>query len=331
MKVVVTGAGGFIGSHICRLLLNEGFDVRAIIRPNGRHLNLIGIESDLEIVEADIRDSHSVKRALAGCQICYHTAALVAHGTDRPRNYFSVNTQATMTVCTEACELGIERFIYTSSCVVFGSANKGEIINETKESSLVDVLGDYGRSKFLGELEVLAAIEEGLPAVIVNPTAVTGPRDINVTPGNEFIKTYIRRKIPAYFKTGFNMVDVRDVARGHLDAFHSGKIGERYLLGGNNLMLPEMFKILKDITGINPPMIRIPYQVARTGAMLMEKVQKLFGKPISTPTPSEIVKKARYPYFFDSTKAKTELKWEPKVPPRKSIADGIQWFKEIET
>lgn len=324
MKVVVIGAAGLIGSHLCRLLLKEGFDVRAIVRPNGHRANLDDIHAQLEIVEADIRDLHTVTRVLAGCHICYHTAALVSHEQPFSREYFSTNVQGTMTLCRAALSANLEKFIYTSSCVVFGHSANGEIINESHRPRIDQIAGDYGKSKFLSEEPVIAAIHEGLPAIILNPTLVIGAGDVNTTPGGALLLRYINKKLPAYFKTGFNLIDVRDVATGHLQACRHGKIGENYLLAHHNIMMNDFFQILKELTGIPPPRIRLPYWLASAGALCLDRLFKLMNE--AKPTLSS-VKKMRHPYFFDSTKAEHELHWRPHHCLKESLSDAISWYR----
>lgn len=325
MKVLVTGAGGLIGSHLVDELLNAGHDVIAMIRPAGRRTNLEHVAASITIIEADMTDIHAVTRAMSGCHVCFHTGALVSPQIKPAKRYFQTNIHGTMAVCQAAMAAGVTRLIYTSSCVTLGYARHDEILTESAHPPIHDILGDYGKSKYLAEKEVMSAIAHGLPAIILNPTAVMGPRDINRTPGGAFILSHLKHRLPGYFETGFNIVDVRDVAKAHMLALEKGTIGERYLVGHHNVMLSTLFDELHLLTGIRPPFCRIPYPVAAAGAFCIEKITSFS----STPKPLyATVRKMKRPYFFSSEKARHQLGWEPQIALSETLRDALDWYRQ---
>jgi dihydroflavonol-4-reductase len=315
--ILVTGISGFIGSHLARLLLEKGHRVRGLVRKNGPTSNLKNL--DVELVEGDIRNLTSLRKAFAGIDACFHAAALVKSGRHSSGDHFSTNLQGTINVCAEAMRAKIKKFIYTSTCETLrlkpDKLHNGAV-TEDSNSFLSDMLSHYGRSKFLAEEHVRASVVSGLPAVIVNPAAVTGPNDIHLTPPGSLIVSYCKGRIPVYFETGFNIVDVRDVAAGHIMAFENGFVGNRYILGGTNITLSELFAILKTSAGVKPFSFRLPYAFIATAA-------KLGGKELL-----ETIRASREPFFLDSSKAKKELAWSPKFALKTSLKDAFDWYRE---
>lgn len=307
--VLITGINGFIGSHIARLLVGRGVRVRGLFRKNSELSNLSNIKYGLELFEGDIRDKNNVGKFFKGASACFHTAALVRAGKHAKEDYYSNNLQGTINVCETAAEAGIEKFIYTSTCETMRGA------------TLPQMMGDYGRSKFLAEEHVKACIAEGLPAVILNPTAVLGPGDVNTTPPTSLVLNYCRGKIPFHFKTGFNTVDVRDVAEAHIMAFEKGAIGERYLIGGNNVYLSELFSKIKKATGARSFSIRLPYRFVSAASAIIPDRRDL----------KEKIRMSRKPLFFDTSKAEKELGFRAKFALEKTLEDYWGWKKTYDS
>ncbi|MBI2974103.1 MAG: NAD-dependent epimerase/dehydratase family protein [Deltaproteobacteria bacterium] len=315
--ILVTGISGFIGSNIARLLLEKGCGVRGLVRKNSPVINLKGL--DAELVEGDIRDLPSLKKAFSGIEACFHTAALVRLDGASSDDYFSTNLQGTINVCAEAMRAKVKKIIYTSTCETLRlkpDKLRDTIVTENISNSYSDMLSHYGRSKFLAEEHVRASVASGLPAVIVNPTAVTGPNDIHLTPPGSLIVSYCKGRIPVYFETGFNVVDVRDVAAGHVKAMENGRAGNRYILGGTNIMLSKLFAVLKEATGAKPFSFRLPYALIAAAAKLGNK--ELLQK----------IRASREPFFLDSAKARKELLWSPGFDLKASLKDAFDWYRE---
>ncbi|MBI2342464.1 MAG: NAD-dependent epimerase/dehydratase family protein [Deltaproteobacteria bacterium] len=315
--ILVTGISGFIGSNIARLLLEKGCGVRGLVRKNSPTANLKSL--DVELVEGDIRNEESLRKAFEGVKACFHAAALVKSGENSSGDYFSTNLQGTINVCAEAMRAKVEKFIYTSTCETLRlkpDKLRNTIITEDSCSSYSDMLSHYGRTKFLAEEHVRASVAAGLPAVIVNPAAVAGPNDIHLTPPGSLIVTYCKGRIPVYFETGFNVVDVRDVAAGHVKAMENGRAGNRYILGGTNIMLSKLFAVLKEATGAKPFSFRLPYALIAAAAKLGNK--ELLQK----------IRASREPFFLDSAKAGKELLWSPRFDLKASLKDAFDWYRE---
>lgn len=318
--ILITGINGFVGSHIARLLVKNGQSVRGLIRKTGKEANLADIKSKIELIEGDIRDIRALRRAFEGVDICYHAAALVKVGRFTAEEYFSTNLQGTMGVCEEAINAGVKRFIYTSTCETLRrhpSPLPSPPRGEGDSNAYHDMVGGYGRSKFLAEEHVRARASSGLPAVIVNPTAVMGPGDINITAPGYLILQYLKGRIPAWFETGFNIVDVRDVAAGHCLAAEKGRIGERYSLGNHNVQLTKLFKLLKEVSGRRPLSIRLPYRLILAASYLVG----------SATVSVERVRSSRHPFFISSSKAATELGWRPDFDLQTTLKDAWNWYR----
>jgi len=315
--ILITGINGFIGSHLARLLLQKGHKVAGLIRKTGNLSNLCDIKSMIELIEGNILDKASLERAFKDINVCFHLAALVKYGNFSPNEYFANNLQGTINVCEAALNARVERFIYTSSCETLRPSPKrvgvGGFINESMQNFYTSMIGDYGRSKFLAEEHVKSQVSLGLNAIILNPTAVYGPGDINITSPKKLLLSYLEGKIPVYFETGFNAVDVRDVAKALVLAFEKGHIGERYVVGSTNTYLTDFFGILKNASGKKPFSLRVPYRLLSTLATIA---------PISKDS-KQMVRASRYPFFFDSHKLKKELGWSPQFDLKSTIKDAL--------
>ena len=256
MKVLVTGATGFVGGAVARALVHRGIDVRVLARAGADLQNLAGLT--VERVEGDLRDQTSLRKALTGCRQLYHVAAHYALWAKDPAIFYDINVTGTKNVLEAAREVGIERIVYCSTIGAIGLPPDGGLGTEETPVSLEQMAGHYKRSKYLAEQEVFKLAKAGLPVVIVNPSAPVGEGDVKPTPTGQVIVDFMKGRMPAYIETGMNIVDVDDVAAGHLLAMEKGRIGERYILGKQNLMLREVFEILSRLTGVNAPSIKLP-------------------------------------------------------------------------
>ncbi len=320
---LVTGATGFIGGHVARALAAEGEPLRFLVRPKSDLRGLQGLEA--ELITGDLREPTALKMAVAGCDTVYHVAADYRLWARRPAELFESNVQGTRNLL-EVCErAGVERVVYTSTVGTVGFSSTGEPSDETTPVSSADLAGPYKRSKFEAEQVALEFAAKGLPVVIVNPTAPVGEADLKPTPTGKIIVDFVRGAMPAYLDTGLNLVDVRDVARGHLLAAQKGKPGERYLLGSKNMSLSEILGALGEMTGVRPPDLRIPYAVAWMFAALGTGVASLTGKPPRAPL--EAVRMARKKMYVRCDKAVSELGYCPG-PVEPALERAIQWFRK---
>jgi len=324
MKALVTGATGFIGSNVVRELLSQGYQVRALVRPGSNRRNLDGLP--VEEAVGDLRDRTSLERSLEGCDFLFHVAAAYSFWTPDPREVYETNVEGTAKLLSAALLMGIRKVVYTSTESTVGVPGNGAPGSEERMTDPSHLSGHYKRSKFLAEQVALRACLEGLPLVVVNPTTPVGPRDAKPTPTGQIVVDFLRRRMPAYVNTGLNLVDVRDVARGHILALEKGRIGERYLLGNRNLTLKQILDLLARITGLPAPRIRIPIWVALAAARADEFVAKrVTGKPPRIPVAA--VKTARQFRHFDCSKAVNELGL-PQTPVEKALEDAVRWFRE---
>lgn len=324
MRALVTGGTGFVGASILRELVSDGWQVRALVRPESRRGNLDGLA--VEVVEGDLRDPDSLRKAMAGCEALFHCAAHYALWTPRPEEVYESNVGGTANCLQVARELGLERVVYTSTVATVGLPADGSPGTEEQFIRPEEAVGHYKRSKVLAEEEARKAFRGGLPVVTVNPSAPVGPYDIKPTPTGRIILDFIRGKMPAYLDTGLNLIDVRDVARGHLLALEKGRSGERYILGNRNMALKEIFDLLSSITGIPSPKVRLPYPLALAAAVVDEGIRgRLLG---GTPRVTICgVRLARKKMYFDSSKAVRELGL-PQNPVDRALRDGVDWFRE---
>jgi len=322
MKVFVTGATGFIGASLARELLRDGYEVRALARPASDRRNLQGL--DLEICEGDLRDRDSLHRGLKGCQILFHAAADYRLWTRNPDLMYEINVEGTRNILEAALDHGLSRVVYTSSVGTLGNPGNGRPGDEETPVTLGDMVGHYKKSKFLAEREAESFLKKGLPLVIVNPSTPVGALDIKPTPTGRIIVDFLNRKMPAYLDTGLNIIDVADCARGHILAARKGRIGEKYILGNENLTLQRIFAMLGEITGLAAPRVRLPYTPILLAAYVNEAISRLTGKEPLIPLAG--VQMARKFMFFDPSKAVRELGL-PQRPVVESLRTAVAWFR----
>jgi dihydroflavonol-4-reductase len=324
MKALVTGATGFIGSNLARELLCQGYSVRALLRAHSDTRNIEGL--DIERAYGDLRDSEAVERALEGCQVVFHVAACYTFWLPHPAEMYEINVGGTQNVLWAALRRGVERVVLTSTCSTVGLSSNGTPSDESVYPQPCDLVGHYKKSKYQAELAAMELHRQGLPLVVVNPTTPVGPGDIRPTPTGQMIVDYLRGRMFAYVDTGLNIVDVEDVARGHILALERGREGQRYLLGNRNLTLKQVFQMLERITGIGAPRTRIPLWLAIAIAYGDEVVEGRFlHRHPRVPVAS--VKMARKHMFFDSSKAVAELGL-PQTPPEEALNKAVRWFNE---
>lgn len=317
--VLVTGATGFVGWHVARRLLEKGETVRVLVRDPGRLREL----EEVQVVVGDLRDPESLRRAVAGCGAVYHVAADYRLWARRPEEMYRSNAGGTRNLLEAAREEGVERIVYTSTVGCIGVPDGG-IGNERTPVRWEDMIGHYKRSKFLAEQAALEQAARGLPVVIVNPTAPVGDHDFKPTPTGKTIVDYLRGRMRAYVDTGLNLVDVRDVAEGHWLACERGKPGERYILGGRNLTLQEIFGRLEAISGVAAPRRQIPYAVAYAAGLVSTGWAFVAGgEPLA---PLDGVRMARKKMFVTHEKAAAELGYAPG-PVEDALARAVEWFR----
>lgn len=323
MKALVTGATGFVGSAVVRALLKTGIEVRVLARRDSDFTNLQPFRIDG--VYGDLRDKDSLRKALAGCQHLYHVAAHYALWARRPSVFYDVNVTGTRNLMEAARDVGTERIVYCSTIGAIGLPPDGGLGTEDTPVSLEQMAGHYKRSKYLAEQEVLKLADRGLPVVIVNPSAPVGEGDVKPTPTGQVIVDFMKGRMPAYIETGMNIVDVNDVATGHLLAMQKGRIGERYILGCKNLMLRDVFEILSRLTGVRAPTLKLPREVVLPLAYLNLVFSWITGIPPRIPL--EGVKMAKYLMHYDCSKAIREL-GIPQTPPEVALEKAVRWFRE---
>ena len=325
MKVLVTGATGFIGGHVARALLAHGHEVRALVRP-GRELSLP--HQDIEMAAGDIRDRASIDRALAGCDAVMHVAALYAFWPPDLKAMRETNVAGTRNVLDAGLAAGVERIVYTSTVATVHFSDDGTPANETSLAGPADLVGPYKRTKYEAERIARRMAGAGAPIVIVNPTAPMGPGDARPTPTGKVIVDFLRGALPAYVDTGLNVVDVSDVAEGHVLALERGIPGERYILGNlqGNLSLRQMLELLASVTGRTPPGWRVPYRLALAAAYADHFVEgKLLRREPRIPL--EGTRMAARRMWADPSKAVRELGM-PQSPIDAALRRSAEWFWE---
>lgn len=323
MKALVTGATGFVGAAVVRALLNTGVEVRVIARPGSDASNLRSVNVDK--VLGDLRDKESLRQALTGCRHLYHVAAHYALWAQDPSIFYDINVIGTRNLLEAAREAGIERTVYCSTIGAIGLPPGGGLGTEETPVSLDQMAGHYKRSKYLAEQEVHKFAKDGLPVVIVNPSAPVGEGDVKPTPTGQVIVDFMKGRIPAYIETGMNIIDVDDVATGHLLAMEKGRQGERYILGSQNLLLREVFEILGKLTGLKAPALKLPRGVVLPLAYLNHWIANLTGRPPRIPL--EGVKMAKHKMHYDCSKAVRELGL-PQNPPEIALEKAVRWFRD---
>jgi len=324
MQALVTGATGFVGSALARALALHGARVRCLSRPASRRDNLEGL--DVEVAVGDLRDRASLARAIAGCDTLFHCAADYRLFARDPSELYASNIDGTENMLAAAAEAGVARVVYTSTVGALGLKQDGTPADEQTPVTLGNMLGHYKRSKFLAERKAEAWAARGLPVVIVNPSTPVGERDIKPTDTGRLIVDFLNRRVPAYVDTGLNLIDVRDVAIGHVLAAEKGRTGERYILGHQNLSLRAIFELLGEITGLPAPRHRLPHWVPIAFAACDTALARLV--PGRRPRVSlEAARLSRYTMFFDPTKAVRELGL-PQTPVRQALERAVAWFRD---
>src|SRR6201993_4388472 len=260
MLVFVTGATGFLGSHVARVLAEQGADLRLLVRATSNLRNLEGLKAETAV--GDLRDAASIEKAMSGCDTVFHVAADYRLWVRDPAEMYRSNVGGTRAILEAARSNGVRRVVYTSSVATIGFTRSGKPADEDSPVSLADMIGHYKRSKFMAEQIALEAGRSGLKVVTVNPTTPVGEQDIKPTPTGRIVVDFLKRKFPAYVETGLNLVDVQECARGHLAALEKGKSGQRYILGGENLTLKQILDKLGKITGLPSPKVKLPYVFA---------------------------------------------------------------------
>lgn len=315
---LVTGASGFVGWHVARLLLERGHRVRGLLRTGSRIPEL-----DMETVMGDLREPASLERAVAGCGLVFHVAADYRLWSRNPHEIYRTNVDGVRNMLAAAQSAGVDRLVYTSTVGCIGIP-QGGIGTEDQPCSLAQMAGDYKRSKFLGEQVAREFAGKGFPVVIVNPTAPMGDHDFKPTPTGQIVVDFLRGAMPAFIDTGLNVVGIKDVAIGHLLAAERGKPGERYILGSENLTLRRILQDLAGISGRKAPTMELPYFVAWMAGAAGTALSRITGKPPRVPL--EAVRMAKTKVWVSHEKAARELGYSPR-PAREALADAVAWFE----
>lgn len=319
---LLTGATGFVGSAVARALVRRGVSVRVLVRAGSDRRNLA--ELDVTPTEGDLRDPASLARAAAGCRALFHVAADYRIWVPEPAAMLAANVDGTRALMLAALDAGVERVVYCSSVAALGLTKDGSPADEATPVTEQSVIGTYKKSKYRAEQAVLQLVQErGLPAVIVNPAAPVGPRDIKPTPTGRMILDAAADRMPAYVETGLNIVHVDDVAEGHVQAFERGRVGERYILGGENLFLRDILALVDDLRGRRRRRLRLRPAWLWPLALGCEAAARFGVEPVVT---RDHLRMARKTMFFSHAKAVAELGFAPR-PARRAIADAVAWFR----
>ena len=320
-KILVTGAAGFLGSHVTRQLAARGADVRVLLRPSSSNRAIADLP--LEYVTGDLRDLASLDRALAGIQKVFHVAADYRLWSKRSQDIYDSNVGGTKNLLEAAKRAGVEQFIYTSTVATI-AVDRPEPPNEFAEAKLEEMVGHYKRSKWLAEREVLNAAKSGFPAIVAMPTTPVGPWDWKPTPTGKIILDFLNGKMPGYVETGLNFVGVEECAAGHILISEKGMVGERYLLGSENLTLKAVLDILSQITGLPAPTWKISHRMALGVAYAETAFSRLIGREPQIPV--EGVKIAQHMMFVDSSRAPRELGFQPGSAPA-AFERAVRWYQ----
>jgi len=323
MLVFVTGATGFLGSHVARVLREQGAELRLLVRSNSDLRNIADL--DAEQVVGDLRDPASIEKAMSGCEVVFHVAADYRLWVRDPDQMYRSNVEGTRGLLEAARKNGIRRVIYTSSVATMGFTSNGSLADENSPVSLGQMIGPYKRSKYMAEQIAVAAGRGGMDVVVVNPTTPIGERDIKPTPTGRIVVDFLKKRFPAYVDTGLNLVDATECARGHLAALEKGRSGERYILGGENLTLKQILDKLADITGLPSPKVKVPYALALATGVVDEVVTGhiLRREPRAT---IDAVRMGRKKMFVSSAKAVRELGWKT-IPVDDALRRAVNWFR----
>jgi dihydroflavonol-4-reductase len=324
LKAFVTGATGFIGSHVAELLQQQGAELRLLVRKGSRTENIDFLKADR--IEGDLRDFESLRHAMSGCDVVFHVAADYRLWVRNPDEMYRANVDGTLAIMDAARTAGVNCVVYTSSVATMGFLSDGSIVDEDSPVDLAHMIGHYKRSKFMAEQAVLAAGRAGAPVVVVNPTTPIGERDIKPTPTGRIIVDFLNRKFPAYVDTGLNLADVKEVARGHLLAMEKAKPGERYILGGENLTLKQILDKLAAITGLPSPTLQVPHGVALGFAAFDQFFTGLVRRKEPRAT-IEAVRMGRKKMFASSAKAERELGYRA-IPAEDALRQASAWFAQ---
>jgi dihydroflavonol-4-reductase len=321
MTTLVTGASGFLGSHLARQLVARGQDVRVLLRPSS-HNRAIG-DLSLEYVTGDLCDPASLERATKGVERVFHVAADYRLWARRKSEIYDCNVRGTKNLLEAAKRAGVQQFIYTSTVATI-AVDRAQPPNELTDAKLEEMVGHYKRSKWMAEREVLSAAREGFPAIVAMPTTPVGPWDWKPTPTGKIILDFLNGKMPGYVETGLNFVGVEECAAGHVLVAEKGKIGQRYLLGGENLSLKQVLDTLAQITGLPAPSLKIPHGLALAAAYGSTIFSRLVGKEPQIPI--EGVKIARHNMFVDCSRARRELGFQPG-PVAAALERAVRWYE----
>ena len=323
MQAFITGATGFLGSHVARVLCEQGATLRLLVRATSNLKNLQGLHA--ETVTGDLRDPGSLERAMAGCDTVFHVAADYRLWVRDPQEMYRSNVEGTRALLQAARRNGVRRLVYTSSVATVGFTSNGSLADEDFPVAVSDMIGHYKRSKFMAEQVALEAGRSGMHVVTVNPTTPVGEGDVKPTPTGRIVLDFLKRKFPAYVETGLNLVDVRECALGHLAALERGQPGHRYILGGENLTLKEILDKLSDITGLPSPRLKLPYIFAFATGVIDETItgRMLNKEPRVTV---DTVRMGKKMMFATSAKAERELGWKI-VPVNDALRRAVEWFQ----
>jgi dihydroflavonol-4-reductase len=322
-KTLVTGGTGFVGRAVVMELLAAGRQVKVLVR-NPAHPALAGLE--VEVARGDLRDPGSLERALAGCESLFHVAADYRLWVPDPEAMYAVNVEGTRSLLTAAAAAGLSRVVYTSTVGTLGNPGDGTPGREATPVTLKDMVGPYKRTKFLGEQVALAFARQGLPLVVVNPSTPVGPWDSRPTPTGRMIVDFLQGRMPAYLETGLNLIHVADVARGHLLAEAKGEIGEKYILGHENLSLSEIFKLLAEISGRPAPRVKLPYWPV-LGLAWLNELWASYVSGAEPRMPLTAIRMARKFMYFDNAKAVKYLGLT-LTPVHQALTEAVEWFRQ---
>jgi dihydroflavonol-4-reductase len=322
MKTLVTGATGFVGSHVAGTLLSAGHSVRVLTRPGSDARALRGVA--VEQVTGDLRDPSSLDRALAGIECVFHVAADYRLWSRHPEEIYESNVTGTRNMLEAARRAKVDRFVYTGTVATI-AVDRSALPNESTDAQVDEMVGHYKRSKWLAEKEVMKAAASGMPVAIAMPTTPVGPGDWKPTPTGKIIVDFLTGKMPGYVETGLNFVAVEDVAAGHLLVAEKGKIGERYLLGAENLTLKQVLDKLAEISGLPAPRLKIPHAIALGYAYAENAVSRVLGREPQIPV--EGVKIAQHNMFVDCSKASRELGFNAG-PVGAALERAVRWYEE---